>query len=239
MSAVNERPSLLPILWALGRSVGTAGAMTREPAAGPQGAPRRRRGGVREAHRELTRARLVDAAVECFSAAGFVATTIDDITAAAGTTRATFYLHFASKGEVMLDVLRWHGAEYEHVFAELAALAERPTRDGIRNWLASTLQVWDRMRSAAMALTEAAALEGQVQQARLASYERDIDMLAAALQKGGRWDTGGAKVRAVLLLSQLEQLFQRWSVQGWDVDRDEAVAVMTEMWAAALDVRGD
>lgn len=195
------------------------------------------RGTVRQLHRELTRSRLVEAAIECFSSAGYVATTIDDITAAAGTTRATFYLHFKSKAEVVLEVLRHLDVEYEPVYAALVELAELPTRARIQEWLAGAVRMWERTGAASAAATEAAVLEAAVQERRLASFDRDIELLNAALQERGRWSAGEAEARAVVMLSQLQQLFLRWSMHhGWDVDRDEVVSVMTTMWCAALGV---
>lgn len=196
---------------------------------------RKQRGTLREAHREVTRARLAEAAIECFSAAGYVATTIDDITVAAGMTRATFYLHFKSKADIVQEVSRYLDSEYEPVYASLVRLAEAPTADGIEAWLGMTIRTWERTGRASAALTEAALLEEPVRAVQQASFERDIELLSAALQKGGRWNPAQAKARAVVLFSQLQQLFLRWSLHGWDVDRDEITAVLTRMWSAALD----
>lgn len=208
--------------------------MTETAAEGPS--PERGRGGIRQLQREFTRTRLADAAVELFSSTGYVATTIDDITAAAGTTRATFYLHFKSKAEVVLEVLHRLDEEYGPVFGGLSDVVERPDAQRVRDWLASTLDTWERTRHASAAVSQAALLEPSVGERRLAAFEHDIDQLTKALVKSGRWDAPAARVRAVLLLSQLEQLFLRWSMHGWDVDRSELLAVLSEMWCAALGV---
>lgn len=199
--------------------------------------PKRQGGSVREAHRELTRSRLVDAALACFTATGYLATTIDDITETAGTTRRTFYLHFKSKADVVLAVLGHLDAEYEPVYAALVELAEAPTRDRVADWLNVAVGVWERTRAASTIAAEAAWLEDAVRQRQQTSFEHDIDLLSAALQKGGQWDERPARAVAVVLFSQLQQLFLRWSVHGgWDVDRDETVAVLARMWSAALKV---
>lgn len=194
----------------------------------------KRRGTVREMHRELTRSRLADAAVECFSAKGYVATTIDDITSAAGTTRATFYLHFKSKADVVLEVNNHLNDEYQPIFAALFELAEAPHRVGVRAWLDETIRVWERTRSASAAVTEAAMLEPSVHERQRASFDRDIDLLSTALQKGSTWTPDEAKARALLMFTQLQQLFMRFATHGWDVKRDEVLEVLTDMWCAAL-----
>lgn len=195
-----------------------------------------RRVGSQQARREQTRARLADAAVDCFSLTGYVATSIEDITAAAGTTRATFYRHFKSKADVVMEVLRHLDEEYEPVYAALVELAEQPSRERIAQWLRTTLLVWDRTRVASAASTEAAMLEEAVRARQQASFERDIELLTVALQKGSSWNAVQAKARAALLFGQLQQAFLRWSLHGWDVDRDETIVVLTRMWAAALDL---
>lgn len=67
---------------------------------------------IREAHKSLTRQRLVKAAVEVFEELGYHSATIDDIAKRAGVSRTTFYLHFPSKqavaianGDVLLERL--------------------------------------------------------------------------------------------------------------------------------------
>ena len=61
---------------------------------------------LREEQKLFTRRRLLDAARRVFAARGYGASGIDDLVAAAGVGRATFYLHFANKSEVMAEVSR-------------------------------------------------------------------------------------------------------------------------------------
>jgi len=60
---------------------------------------------LRAAQKAMTRKLLLDTALEMFQAKGYASTTIDDIAAAAGTTRATFYAHFPSRLELMKAIL--------------------------------------------------------------------------------------------------------------------------------------
>lgn len=73
---------------------------------------------------EVRRAELLSAATGVLRARGVDATTVDDITSAAGVSKGSFYLHFRSKDE-LLDALRMQLAE--QVGAEVAALP-RPRR---------------------------------------------------------------------------------------------------------------
>jgi TetR/AcrR family transcriptional regulator, regulator of mycofactocin system len=54
--------------------------------------------------REETRQRIAAAAAALFSRNGYDATSIDDIAAAAGVSRSTFFRYFGTKGEVVFGV---------------------------------------------------------------------------------------------------------------------------------------
>ena len=56
---------------------------------------------LRDAQKQLTRSRLIDAAADSFRVRGYAATTIEDVASGAGATRATFYLHFRTKADLI------------------------------------------------------------------------------------------------------------------------------------------
>ena len=60
---------------------------------------------LRAAQKQMTYDLFLEKALELFGTKGYVATTVDDIAQAAGSTRTTFYLHFSSKAEVMSALL--------------------------------------------------------------------------------------------------------------------------------------
>ncbi len=55
--------------------------------------------------RDERRQSLIDASKELFSANGYHATTVDDITRAAGVAKGTFYLYFSEKREIYYEVI--------------------------------------------------------------------------------------------------------------------------------------
>lgn len=63
-------------------------------------------GGVREARRRETRARLFDAALAEISQRGLAAADVTAIAAAAGVVRGTFYFHFPTKEHVLIEAER-------------------------------------------------------------------------------------------------------------------------------------
>jgi AcrR family transcriptional regulator len=56
--------------------------------------------------RDQRRQQLIDAARALFADKGFHATTVDDITRAAGVAKGTFYLYFREKREIYYQVIR-------------------------------------------------------------------------------------------------------------------------------------
>lgn len=73
---------------------------------------------------EARRAALLDAATEVLRARGVEAATVEEITTAAGVSKGSFYLHFASKDELLHALRERLGRE---LASEVAAL-ERPAR---------------------------------------------------------------------------------------------------------------
>src|SRR3984885_5474822 len=97
---------------------------------------------MREQQRAFTRRRLMEVAQQLFAAQGYPETTVDDIARAAGASRATFYLHFKSKAELMgaaIDASVPMAVETYHVLDEQLAddgpqLPGR-LRGGVGEWL--------------------------------------------------------------------------------------------------------
>jgi AcrR family transcriptional regulator len=73
-----------------------------------------------ERKRQLVRDELVEAALKLLASQGFETTTIDQIVAAAGVSRRTFFRYFRSKEDVIVQFLGDVGAQL------CAALAARP-----------------------------------------------------------------------------------------------------------------
>jgi len=76
-------------------------------------------------HKEQVRGALIDAALDRFEQAGFDATTVDDIAAAAGVAPRTFFRYFPTKDAVLFPDKDDRAAEFEK------ALAERPADEPV------------------------------------------------------------------------------------------------------------
>ncbi|RSZ55882.1 TetR/AcrR family transcriptional regulator [Massilia atriviolacea] len=91
----------------------------------------------REESQAQTRARLIDTARQLFVANGYGGTSIRDIADEAGYSQGAFYSNFASKEEVLLELLRGH---MEAEAAQLSRLIDNEGR--APEQLLSELESW-------------------------------------------------------------------------------------------------
>jgi AcrR family transcriptional regulator len=191
----------------------------------------------REAQKQLTRARLVEAGVAAFRSQGYAATTVEDIAAAAGVTRATFYLHFDGK----LDLYREYGhgengvaPAIEELHDRLPVVAGSGDRPVIRQWLDDSFRLWERLKVFATIQEQVAAIHPEVRDSMTAHFNDAVGAMAGGLAESRRWDLAECRVRAMLAYAQLQNVFRHWRMAGWGDDRERALEVMTDMWVAAL-----
>jgi TetR/AcrR family transcriptional regulator, transcriptional repressor for nem operon len=65
-----------------------------------------------------SKTRILDAAMQAIRAKGYAATTVDDVCAAAGLTKGSFFHHFKSKEELALAAIAHFDAMAEGLFAQ-------------------------------------------------------------------------------------------------------------------------
>jgi len=89
-----------------------------------------------------TRQRLVDAAVDRFTEAGYFATNLTDITSRAGVTTGAFYHHFASKEAIAMAIVEQAWAT---VLAEVTRCLNKPG-PGLERVIVTTFQLSELMK---------------------------------------------------------------------------------------------
>jgi AcrR family transcriptional regulator len=191
---------------------------------------------MRVAQKERTRRRLRDAATELFTAKGYAATTIDDITSAIGASRATFYLHYDGKArivrEVYEDVLMPETLDY---YGRLDALGV-PTEAGLRVWLDEAIGFFERHRAILAFAEEAQSVEQGLEEL---SAPRLLDRCAAAMPRylsrhaEGR-ERQQAQLHLELLIVQLSSFARLWVDGRWPVERDLILDVLLDLWSHGL-----
>ncbi|MFD6673399.1 TetR/AcrR family transcriptional regulator [Rhodococcus zopfii] len=195
-----------------------------------------RRSTLREEQKRATRAKLVESARELFATQGYAAVTVDDIAAAVGCSRATFYLHFPSK----LEILRVISAEKMApsalaFYQDLDRVLDSRSRTEFTAWVNRAIDWFDEHKQMLPAWDEAVALEPDF---RETSREGILALPNAMTQYLASWPEerqDEARLRVGLLVAQLERFFTRWALQGTiDVTREQAAEVLTDIWFPAL-----
>jgi AcrR family transcriptional regulator len=183
----------------------------------------------------MTRELLLKEGLGLFEAKGYAATTIDDIAAAAGTTRQTFYLHFSSKAHLLRELI----TAVNVILTEaddppLAAVVASGDPEVIRAWLGRKIDQWPEIRPYITAAHEGAASDAEIQEAIDQWFESAIGDIHEGLDRADRFPPSSRRVRGTLAFGQLEFASVRWMRHGWDVDRDETHNLLTESWCALL-----
>lgn len=194
---------------------------------------------LRERQKQQTRSLLLDSALELFESKGYGATTIEDIAGVAGTTRATFYLHFSSKAELM-------GALIPQVDAILTAVDDPPLptvielgrRDLVEQWLSRKMDQWGTIRPYLLAAEQAAPSEPDVAEAVEKWFDDVAEDMHAGLDRADRFDPETRRARCVLAFGQFEYLSRRWFRLGWTMPRDVCLQMVTDSWCHLLTDEG-
>jgi AcrR family transcriptional regulator len=91
--------------------------------------------------RKLTRAKLIDAALQLFSVSGYDHATIDDTSAAAGYSKGAYYFHFSTKDDILLELLRMWTESRSALLA--GAAEEAVSREAVHDTLSGFISYSD------------------------------------------------------------------------------------------------
>lgn len=194
--------------------------------------------GLRAAQKEMTRRLLLSTALELFETKGYAATTVDEIAAAAGTTRVTFYAYFPSRGDLMKELIgelneilqRISSPAHGSTANDLVAAVRDGSREAIGAWLVERSKQWDTIRPYTVAAFEAAAVDPEIR--RL--VDRWIEEVASDIEEGldgaDRFDPATRHMRGVLAFAQLDHVARSWAPGRERAELDRMIEVLTDSW---------
>ena len=189
-----------------------------------------RTGGLREAQRQLTRERLVDAAIVLFGQRGFRAVTIEQIAAEAGANRATFYLHFRNKEDVANAIGERLVPNIQATFAALDAIPD-PSLEDVRAWLAHGMaDQTDERRNLLAVVTEANVADPELADDYLRFINLFIDAMPHYLARFSSAELPAARTRMLMQLVQFERLSYVMVVQRASAPLDPLLDALAESW---------
>lgn len=191
---------------------------------------------LRATQKAMTRKLLFDTAFELFQAKGYAATTVDDIAAAAGTTRQTFYAHYPSRADLMRELIGELNANLERIASPahgstaraLVAVAADGSRTAIARWLREASGQWDTVRPYLTVAFEAAAVDPELRQLVAQWLEEGIGDIIDGLNEADRFPAGIRHTRAALAMAQLDFTARNW--EHWDAPLEDVLDVLADSW---------
>lgn len=186
---------------------------------------------LREAQKQMTRRRLLEEGLAAFAEQGYSSTTIDDIATRVGATRATFYLHFGSKAELVRALVERTDEMLTSIDdPSLTEVVASGDRAALKTWLGHKFDQWPDIKDYIIVSHQAAAVEPDIQESIDSWFDDAIGNMQAGLDAAGRFDEGSRRIRCTIAFGELEFFSVRWMRRGWLVDRDTALETMTESW---------
>ncbi|WP_072801674.1 TetR/AcrR family transcriptional regulator [Rhodococcoides yunnanense] len=192
------------------------------------------KGSIREQQRAFTRDRLLQGAQEVFASKGYVASTIDEIATASGASRATFYLYFSTKLELITELGASVKAETHAFYEQLDDVLADGSRDALLDWMNRSVDWMDGHKVVLSSLDTAQVAEGSL------SYEDALglsDRMPRYLAGWREADRPQARMRIALLAAQFRAMFSfllRTEDVRKDVSNAELAEAMTDVWMSAL-----
>jgi AcrR family transcriptional regulator len=193
------------------------------------------RPGLREAQRRFTRQHILDAATDVFVERGYIAATVEDIIERAGTSRRTFYAHFRSKADILVELGRELLPEIKANYSRLDEALHTESPEPLRDWFLTIIDWGARYGGLVPVWQEAAAVEPAQEKLRQEIVESFPELMPHYF---ARWPKNGreeARLRLVLLSVQLDRFFAYAPPREMDTRERELVAnVLTQIWSHAL-----
>lgn len=197
---------------------------------------------LRAAQKEMTRRRLLSMALDLFEKNGYTNTTIDEIAAAAGTTRVTFYAHFPGRDGVMRALLDELNEILERrvdldgsTSPSLVDAVRAGTSSSLGTWLAARTTQWPQIKPYIAVATEAAAVDKDLAAALYVWWGEVILDIVTGLDAADRYPVAERHFRAHLAMALLDQANLDWIRRGEaESPLPLRTAVLTSGWMGLI-----
>ncbi|MEP9394713.1 TetR/AcrR family transcriptional regulator [Gordonia sp. VNQ95] len=198
---------------------------------------------LREAQKQLTRRRLLTAALETFQAKGYAATTVDDIAKAAGTTRVTFYAYFPNRSDLMSALVdeqlneslqRDRSDDHGSTATDLVAVVAAGTRDSIEAWMRERVTIWPEIRPIIRIARQAAGVDPDLGDIVERWMEEAVADIEEGLERAGRFEKHQRHFRGVLAIAELDYVAQNWGSSDWKLEEEQMITELVDSWVRLL-----
>jgi AcrR family transcriptional regulator len=194
---------------------------------------------LRDQQRLQTRQRLLEAASTVFAERGYTHVSVEDIANEVGASRATFYLHFRSKRDLLDVQLEEERPDLVRRYQELsAALADPATlnRRFMSRWLRAWYDWWSEHVPLVLAIRDASVVEPQ----GVLRTELGEDLIGVATSDLQSLDPeakdklrGSLTILRVMTQEVFNVLVENEKLNP-HLDVDDALDLLTTAWLTAL-----
>jgi AcrR family transcriptional regulator len=188
---------------------------------------------LRDQHKELTKKRLVSAALELFAEHGYRATSVGDIAKAAGTTPTTFYRYFTGKSDLARLLQDEVNVEVGKSLQRLDEV-KRPTRQAIRNWVDQYGDMWHRMHVLCDAYWEATSTDPKLAAELVPITIKLTDSMKMMASFSEGEPRTKFQTRLVLLYLLMDRLLYLVNIQGRNATAIKMLDEFSEIFRLSL-----
>jgi AcrR family transcriptional regulator len=184
---------------------------------------------LRDVQKRRTRRKLLAAGKKLFAHGGYMTCRMEEIAAAAGVSRAAFYLHYKNKHALLVDILadetKWQWRRYRRLKAETA-----PSADELVAWIETFVRGFAIGRDSLSLFNFAAAIDRKLHSLHYVNRQKYVLLLSEQVPAFSVFDSAGEidaerNAELHLLLFELEQLCVQIALGHWTTD--PAIAIRT------------
>lgn len=189
---------------------------------------------LQDQKRDFTRNLLLDSATQLFGSKGYNSTTAEDIATAAGSSRATFYLHFNSKSAVMIALLERAWPNIETMTTEFVeSVGAGLTKKELRGTIAKEVETWQSTPGVMTAVNVAILIDPDVADWYYTNSAKAYQVLAG-LHTGRKTRAKQEKLAKIAILSRMTFAALDLDAHRGSATTEQIVDYVTELWAQVL-----
>jgi AcrR family transcriptional regulator len=178
---------------------------------------------------ERRRNQILENALSVFSRTGFAASRVDDISAAAGISRATFYRYFDGKDDIFDALVDLMGNE---VLAAAEALKpvtpDAAGRTTLRTWMAALIAITERWGTLVDEVIRPRDKNAVARYRAVAMTAKFAEIMGERFTEGGVTGLDPA-MTAIAMTAMTERMWHQVRTWNVDIDRNEAIDGLATM----------
>jgi AcrR family transcriptional regulator len=181
-----------------------------------------------------TREHLIETAKKLFLERGYGGATIDQIAAAAGVSRASFYTYFPSKRETLLAAGTKGLEESMAALRDVSKIPDKWTLNDLKVWIARYLRYLDEHGTFLLVWSQAAWNDAELRSIGSRGSMRAAGIIGTELQRLGASDRNDPRILGQALMAMLDRFWYVWKVTGAPFGEDEVLTGLAHIMGAML-----